>query len=599
MLPFVNNFDTRIMPMFSIRNVFIVRRGSHPVRSSVFALLAFLISLSLSIPGLAKKREGITKEEKQKLNTLQIFLPQDSEAWLDEVKRAIGTSFMGERDLFWVDQDFFYYQMPSVKRRDLYRIPTRNRKQTYPLLSLFYYSNKRFNQQFLVGDNDRQFPGSSLIKAPLMQSLALDMPQRLSHALMMLDSKNICLHGNCIIAMIEKHRKGFLYLYYQGRMLANAEISSGQGASWTTAGNYKAVTPYHPWKQSRLYNDYPMPYAIHYGGRSNSEFLHAGNIGGNSHGCIRMPALKSALVWKLVKGAYEKDTPFDLIVRKYQLPKQLLHTALKTLPAEQPLSHPVVAQVTEPIPEPLQVALAAPQLQVAQVTEPVASESMALQPVVPLVTEPEPVKPEAVVPQPQPAVAQVSDPVATESPAPQPEAVAQVAEPVTTGSLAQQPGCVQVTEPEPLAAEETVAAQEKDPQLLQEIVAALRKEPVDQNPVSTMEQPRTRLQQPRPPRTIFSPSHRKPNRRTTRIARPNGVFAVAVGSYQKTRHANRIQRQLDGMGFQTYRQEVWVAGRLFQRIRVGPVHSHRAARQQLWTLKHRSRLGGSIVTYGN
>ncbi len=506
------------------------------------------------------------------LRVLLSGLPPDSETALlvppaltprhAQLRRILTTSFAGEQDYIELTETgMMHYYPPALAPHELDRLPHGGDRNKYPILDMYFRSGRLFHNQYLLGVEDRSHPLDSPLVTPLMEPLSLVMPKKLDTALPLVNARGKCRSGNCIIVVLEEARKGLLYIYWQGRLLANSQVSSGRRVGWTTAGHHRVLTPYTPWKKSHLFNMFPMPYSVHYGGRSGDEFLHAGNIGGHSHGCIRLPAVKSALIWKLVRATHDTlDERFELVVRKYPMPRHQLQTVFRfTEKPEQPDPKRTACVVKPLLREPPRAGY---------------SRLAGLQPFrLPLMKE---------TGMPKVAPKPVIQQVPSETPILLASATAEPAVTLKRSTVDEPPATVPATEtvgPEqpapttPAAAEETVAdrsaSDDQPPETAATVLTAGNNTPA-----------------PLPYPPLVDRSRRKPG------------FVVAVGSYRFAEIADAVEAELERMGLPVYRQHVRVRGQRFRRVRVGPAMSMHSAREILHKIQSRSRLKAYVVAKG-
>lgn len=210
------------------------------------------------------------------------------------------------RDSIRLENDSLVYTLP-YPLEDLTTIPNRETEKNkrdsrkyYPIPSFYFYQGggARFDQRYLQGENNRARPEYET-RVPLIEEKEFDLPEDLSEALesLGLNQQEIQEKQNMILAQFSKKGQGTMHVYLDGKLLFNTRIA-GKLYKGTTMGVYPEILPYEPWKKSYTYDNFPMPYAIHYGERG--EFIHAGNTRGYSHGCTRTEAIKSALLWRLV-----------------------------------------------------------------------------------------------------------------------------------------------------------------------------------------------------------------------------------------------------------------------------------------------------------
>lgn len=235
------------------------------------------------------------------------------------------------RDSLEIKNDSLIYHLP-FDFENLSQIPfsdsfknSRDHRKYYPLTSFYFYpsSSARFDRRYLTGENNWNRPPRET-KVPLKILEENDLPEDLDNVFDQIEITDESLREkkNVIFSVFSPEGKGKLFVYIDGKMLFNARIS-GRRNRGTTLGIYRDIIPYEPWRVSRTYDNFPMPYPIHYG--QGGEFIHAGNTLGYSHGCVRVEAIKSALLWRLVM--HHKDDPqkaFTLInLREGQKGKDL------------------------------------------------------------------------------------------------------------------------------------------------------------------------------------------------------------------------------------------------------------------------------------
>lgn len=217
------------------------------------------------------------------------------------------------RDDVRMEDGYLVYTLP-FEVDDLPQIPAkptqkeaRDNRQYYPLTAFYFYpgSSARFDKRYLTGQNDWSRP-SLETKTPLIEYHEENLPHALNQTLDMFEiqDERIRQRKNIIISVFSDDGFGRLFVYKDGEMILNSRISGRRGRG-TTMGIYPDIIPYEPWRTSRRYDHFPMPYAMHYG--SGGEFIHAGNTRGFSHGCTRMEGIKSAALWRLVM--HTKDNP--------------------------------------------------------------------------------------------------------------------------------------------------------------------------------------------------------------------------------------------------------------------------------------------------
>jgi len=298
------------------------------------------IAIGTAVPSVIKNKNPdyreLTEQEKQELK--KEFEAKELQTYLDKV---LSQQYIGKkegknivvpvRDSLRIENDSLIYTLP-FEWNELKNIPSqetesgkRDSRKYFPLSSFYFYRGKgaRFDNKYLTGNSDEKRPEKET-KIPLLdEKKEFDLPKKLSAALDSLDiaSSEIKEKKNIIISKFSKRGNGSSFVYVDGKLLFNARIS-GAKRRGTTMGIYPEISPYAPWKKSKTYDDFPMPYALHYG--KYGEFIHAGNTRGYSHGCTRMEGIKSALLWRLVMDKKEGEDSFGLInIREDQTGKDL------------------------------------------------------------------------------------------------------------------------------------------------------------------------------------------------------------------------------------------------------------------------------------